>query len=202
MSLEDKIITPVAPAGLPGPGSEPLPKAGKKRRKSGGTGAAASKAKKNDLEDEIGGDSTAVLTLEQPRRPQKKMLFESAAGDGTLAFSGPTFSPKVAPLAAPAVKTPAPVAVTPALEPAPATSEAEAAEPAPEIAPVELQETRAAAPIEAKAETKDADAIAAMKSSVFEVASLAMPEPQLEAATDEAEPELPLAIEPTAVEDA
>jgi len=214
MSLEDKIINPVAPAGLPGPGSEPLPKAGKKRRKSGSTGAAASKAKKNDLEDEIGGDTTAVLTLEQQRRPQKKMLFESAASDGTLAFAGPTFSPKVAPLAAPAVKTPAPVAVTPALEPeetieptplaptagsqaiapepAPVAVE-EAPEPAAEMAPVEVQEA------EAKAETQDAAAIAAMRSSVFEVAALAMPEPEPRPeATDEVEPELPLAIEPAA----
>jgi hypothetical protein len=218
MSLEDKIINPVAPAGLPGPGSEPLPKAGKKRRKSGSTGAAASKAKKNDLEDEIGGDSTAVLTLEQPRRPQKKMLFESAAGDGTLAFAGPTFRPKAAP---PAVKTPAPVATAPALEPqeaieptpveskaepVPAAAEAETLEPvAPELAAetASIEETAAATLLEAKAQTTDAAAIAAMKSSVFEVATLAMPEPepepQLEAATDEAEPELPLAIEPAAV---
>src|SRR5262245_39726801 len=171
MSLEDKIINPVAPASLPGPGSEPLPKAGKKRRKSGSTGAAASKAKNNDLEDEIGGDATAVLTLEQPRRPQKKMLFESAASDGTLAFAGPTFRPKATP---PAVKTPATVVAAPGLEPeetvkptpvepkaipqaiAPETADVEAAQPselAAETASVEVEETPET-PIEAKAETK------------------------------------------------
>jgi hypothetical protein len=64
MSLEDKIINPMVPADLPGQRSDPLPKAGKKRRKSGGTtGVALGKAKKSELEDEVGGDTTAVLTL-------------------------------------------------------------------------------------------------------------------------------------------
>src|SRR5262245_53315473 len=98
MSLEDKIINPMAPAELPGQRSDPLPKAGKKRRKSGGTtGAASAKPKKSDLDDdEVGGDSTAVLTLgpsdDGPRRPQKKMLFESASEGATLAFAGPAFA--------------------------------------------------------------------------------------------------------------
>jgi hypothetical protein len=87
MSLEDKIISPMAPAELPGQRSEPLPKSGKKRRKNGGNaGAALGKPKKDDLDDEVGGDSTAVLTLgasDEARRPQKKMLFESASDGAT-----------------------------------------------------------------------------------------------------------------------
>lgn len=256
MSLEDKIINPMAPAELPGQGSEPLPKAGKKRRKSGGTaGAAAGKAKKSDLEDEVGGDSTAVLTLgpgDQARRPQKKMLFESASEGATLSFAGPAIrreTPRTAPVApavtpmAPAAKAPraepvvaekpesapsrieapprtapvepmaAPVAAAPAAEvkeiapatpvevkleqtPAPATPAQEVKEIAP-TAPVEVkaEQTPASAP---KSDNADA-AIATMKGSVFQVAALAMrePEPQpKDEAPAEQEPELPLALEP------
>lgn len=128
MSLENKIINPMAPAELPGQRSEPLPKAGKKRRKSGATaGAVPGKVKKGDLDDEVGGDSTAVLTLgasDEQRRPQKKMLFESASDGATLAFTGPAIhreAPKAAPVAkaavapvAPATKAPQPAAAKPA----------------------------------------------------------------------------------------
>ena len=130
MSLEDKIISPMAPAELPGQRSEPLPKSGKKRRKSGGNaGVALGKAKKDDLDDEVGGDSTAVLTLgasDEARRPQKKMLFESASDGATLAFAGPAIRPKTAPVppaakiepAAPKAEPVAPAARAP--QPAPA----------------------------------------------------------------------------------
>lgn len=133
MSLEDKIISPMAPAELPGQRSEPLPKSGKKRRKNGGNaGAALGKPKKDDLDDEVGGDSTAVLTLgasDEARRPQKKMLFESASDGATLAFAAaPTIRPKTAPVppaakiesaapkaepVAPAAKAPVPAPVKP-----------------------------------------------------------------------------------------
>src|SRR5262245_37846507 len=139
MSLEDKIINPMAPAELPGQRSEPLPKAGKKRRKSGGTaGAASAKPKRGDLDDdEVGGDSTAVLTLgpsdDGPRRAPKKMLFESASDGATLAFAGPairreTPRPAVVAPAAPVAKAP-PVAKA---EPAPAPQP----EPEPDPEPV------------------------------------------------------------------
>jgi hypothetical protein len=133
MSLEDKIINPMAPAELPGQGSEPLPKAGKKRRKGGGTaGAAAGKAKKGDLDDEVGGDSTAVLTLgssEQARRPQKKMLFESASEGATLSFAGPAIRPQTAAVA-PAITPKAPAAKE-KRETAPAAPQTARVEPVP-----------------------------------------------------------------------
>ena len=227
MSLEDKIINPMAPAELPGQGSEPLPKAGKKRRKSGGTaGAAAGKAKKSDLEDEVGGDSTAVLTLgpgDQARRPQKKMLFESASEGATLSFAGPAIrretprtapvAPAVAPMAAAAkAPRPAPVAAekpetaptrieapravepmaAPVAEIAPTTPVEVKSEPTPAAATpaAEVKEIAPTAPVEVKPEQTLASApksdntdaaIATMKGSVFQVAALAMrePEPQL-----------------------
>ena len=201
MSLEDKIINPMAPVDLPGQRSDPLPKAGKKRRKSGGaTGATLGKAKKGDLDDEVGGDSTAVLTLgasDDLRRPQKKMLFESASDGAALAFAGAAIrretpkTPPVAPAAvapaAPAAKAPKPVAAEPAPAPLAATPAAEVEA----IAP--------SAPIVAKpAETKDAAAIAAMKSPVFQVAALARREPEPEYEAPTAQAELALTVEPAA----
>jgi hypothetical protein len=189
MSLEDKIINPMAPAELPGQRSEPLPKAGKKRRKSGVTaGAASAKPKKGDLDDEVGGDSTAVLTLgpsdDGLRRAPKKMLFESASDGATLAFAGPairreTPRPAVVPPAAPVAKAP------PAAKAAPAPV---AAAPTPEVEEI--------APVEAELERKDE----ATKAPVFEVASVGMPEPEPqpepEDAASEAQPELPLSLAP------
>ena len=91
MSLEDKIINPMAPAELPGQRSEPLPKSGKKRRKSGGNaGAALGKPKKDDLDDEVGGDSTAVLTLgasDEARRHSPEDCHQDRTG-GTHRRSG------------------------------------------------------------------------------------------------------------------
>jgi hypothetical protein len=196
MSLEDKIINPMVPADLPGQRSDPLPKAGKKRRKSGGTtGVALGKAKKSDLEDEVGGDTTAVLTLgasDEARRPQKKMLFESASDGATLAFAGPAIrreTPKPAPVApaaaapaAPAAKAPKPVAAEPVAAPVAATPAAEVAE------------VKVIAPSAKPAAEKDAAALAAMKSSVFQVAALAKRED--EAPTAQAE--LALTVEPAA----
>ena len=234
MSLENKIINPMVPDELPGQRSEPLPKAGKKRRKSGGTaGAALGKVKKGDLEDEVGGDSTAVLTLgasDEQRRPQKKMLFESTSDGATLAFAGPTIhreTPKAVPVArtaiapaAPAAKAsqpvaakPAPAAATPAVEEiAPPTPTEAVAAPAPVaaepvIAPMAFAAVeddspaatssalpQTAAPTPAP-ETKDAAPIAAMKSSVFQVATLVMREPEPK---DADQAELALTIEPAA----
>jgi hypothetical protein len=195
MSLESKIISPMAPAELPGQQSEPLPKAGKKRRKSGGTASAAlGKAKKGDPDDEVGGDSTAVLTLgasEELRRPQKKMLFESASDGATLAFAAPTIrretTPKSAPIApakvesvppvaaatklapvAPAAKAPQPAPARPAPEPIAAPPIVKAAETAPTPPPPPAPQPRA----------KDVASIAAAKSSVFQVATLVMREPE------------------------
>ncbi len=201
MSLEDKIINPMAPAELPGQRSDPLPKAGKKRRKSGGaTGATLGKAEKGDLEDEVGGDSTAVLTLgasDEARRPQKKMLFESASDGATLAFAGPAIrreTPRTFPVAPAAVAPAAPAAKAPqpvATEPVPAPIAAKPAAEVEDIAP--------SAPVEAKsAETKDAAAIAAMKSSVFQVAALARREPEPEDEAPTAQAELALTVEPAA----
>src|SRR6185312_11429668 len=191
MSLEDKIINPMAPAELPGQRSEPLPKAGKKRRKSGGTtGAASAKPKKGDLDDEVGGDSTAVLTLgpsdDGPRRAPKKMLFESASDGATLAFAGPairreTPRPAVVPSAAPVAKAPPAAKAEPAPAPQPAP-EPVAAAPTPEVEEI--------APVEAELEQKDE----ATKPPMFEVASVGMGEPEPEDAASEAQPELPLAL--------
>jgi hypothetical protein len=205
MSLEDKIINPMAPAELPGQRSDPLPKAGKKRRKSGG--AAAAKVRNSDLEDEVGGDNTAVLTLGtggEPRRPQKKMLFESASDGAALSFAGPAIRqetprapvapPAVAPAAA--VKAPKPVPAEPAPAPIAAKTD-EIAPPAPAEAPVIETNSAPEAPAP-KSENKDAAAIAALKAPVFQVSALAMrePEPQPEPEPkDEAQPELPLAVE-------
>jgi hypothetical protein len=139
MSLEDKIISPMAPAELPGQRSEPLPKSGKKRRKNGGNaGVALGKAKKDDLDDEVGADSTAVLTLgasDEARRPQKKMLFESASDGATLAFAAPTIRPKTVPVPAAAKIEPAAPKAEPvapaarASQPAPAKPASEPAAP-------------------------------------------------------------------------
>jgi hypothetical protein len=283
MSLENKIINPMAPAELPGQGSETLPKAGKKRRKSGGNASAAlGKAKKGDLDDEVGGDSTAVLTLgasDDARKPQKKMLFESASDGATLAFTGPAIyreTPKAATItkaavapATPAAKVPqpaaakpVPAAATPAVakiasttlveaksvpQPAsvgpvpvpvaamPATqveeiaaatpaktnaaSEPLRAEPAPApVAPTpvaEIEKSEPVAPIETKSalprtaapapipETKDAAPIAAMKSSVFQVATLVMREPDpLPERKDADQAELALTVESSVAESA
>jgi len=211
MSLEDKIINPMAPAELPGQRSEPLPKTGKKRRKSGGkAGAVSGKAKTSELDDEVGGDTTAVLTLgpsdDAPRRPQKKMLFESASEGATLAFAGPAIrreTSRPAPVgpvaiapAAPAAKTPSvakpePVAAAPieakaAPQPAPAepVPTPEAVTPAPQVeavAPAPAAEAKPApqppAPASPKSETKDST-IAATKAPVFQVAALAKREPE------------------------
>jgi hypothetical protein len=206
MSLEDKIINPMAPAELPGQRSEPLPKAGKKRRKGGGTaGAASAKPKKSDLDDEVGGDSTAVLTLgpsdDEPRRPQKKMLFESASDGATLAFTGPAIrreTPRPAPVAPPAP-------VMPTAKVKEAAVEAKVAPlPVPEvekIAPAASIEAKPAPKAQAAPAPKSEPKDAATKAPVFEVAALAMrePEPQPEPEeTPEAQPELPLTLEPAA----
>src|SRR5262249_12021546 len=150
MSLEDKIINPMAPA-LPGQGSEPLPEAGKKRRKGGATaGTSAGKAKKSDLEDEVGGDTTAVLTLgaDQARRPQKKMLVESASEGATLSFAGPTIR-RETPRVAPAV----PVAIAPAASAAKSVpAEDKSSEAPPGLAAMPEAEVEETAPTEVEVE--------------------------------------------------
>lgn len=228
MSLEDKIINPMVPAELPGQRSDPLPKAGKKRRKSGGaTGAASGKAKQGDIEDEVGGDSTAVLTLgasDEARRPQKKMLFESASDGATLAFAGAAIrreTPKTAPVAPAAVAPAAPAAKAPQpppTEPVAARPVAEVKHIAPDM-PIEVKATLQPVPVEPVAATpaseieampapqppaapaarpgiRDTAAIAAMKSSVFQVAALAVREPEPEDAAPTAQAELALTVEP------
>ena len=217
MSLEDKIINPMAPADLPGQRSEPLPKAGKKRRKSGGaTGTALAKAKKGDIDDEVGGDSTAVLTLgpsEDQRRPQKKMLFESASDGASLTFAGPAIrreTPRPAAVvpakvesAAPAARAPQPAPAKPAPALVAAPPAVKAAEPMP-TAVVEVAPTPPApAAPEAKPEIKIATAVAAPKAATFQVAAVAMreseptheptPEPTHEPPAEQAE--LPLVVD-------
>jgi len=210
MSLEDKIINPMAPAELPGQRSEPLPKAGKKRRKNGGaTPTALGKARKGDLDDEVGGDSTAVLTLgpsEDQRRPQKKMLFESASDGASLAFAGPAVrkeTPKTAAVmpakvepAAPAARAfqPAPAARAPKPAPAKVAPAIVAAEPAPVVEAAPTPQALVAS--EPKSEIKSAAPIAAPKAA-FQVAALVMrepePEPKHEAPAEQAE--LPLVLD-------
>lgn len=213
MSLEDKIINPMAPADLPAQRSEPLPKAGKKRRKSGGgTGTAVAKAKKGDIDDEVGGDSTAVLTLgptEDQRRPQKKMLFESASDGASLTFAGPAIrreTPKAAAivpakveLAAPAARAPQPAPAKPAPAIVAETPVVKAAESAP-TAVVEAAPTpQAPVAPEPKPEITSAAAIATPKAATFQVAAVAMrepeptPEPKHEPPAEQAE--LPLVVD-------
>jgi len=228
MSLEDKIINPMAPAELPVQRSEPLPKAGKKRHKSGGAPAAAlGKAKKGDLDDEVGGDSTAVLTLgpgEDQRRPQKKMLFESASDGASLAFGGPAIrretprtvavvptkvepaapaaaSTKIEP-AAPAARAPQPAPAKPAPALVAAMPVVKAAEPAPTPVVEAAPTPRAPGAPEPKPEIKNAAAIAAPKAAAFQVAAVVMrepepkPEPKQEAPAEQVE--LALAVDPAA----
>jgi hypothetical protein len=205
MSLEDKIINPMAPAELPGQRSEPFPKAGKKRRKSGGATSAPGKAKR-DFDDEVGGDTTAVLTLgpsdDEPRRPQKKMLFESASDGATLSFAGPAIRkepprmPVAAPLAAaPVAKAPAAAPVEPSPAPVVIPPAAKAAEPAP--TPTVTAPTL---PPKAVPEPKPEPTVAAAKKPVFEVAALAEPEPEPNEAP--AAPEFALTMESAADESA
>ena len=194
MSLDDKIINPMAPAELPGQRSEPLPKAGKKRRKSD---SASRKVKKDDDED-VGGDSTAVLTLgasDEPRRPQKKMLFESASDSAALAFTGPAIrreSNRTAAVAPSKLESPPPLASAPQPAPAAKAPQPAPAEPVPapvaETPVVKAVETAPTPPIEAvpqpsaapapQSEAKDGAAIAALEGSVFQVAMLVMREPE------------------------
>src|SRR5882724_10353426 len=208
MSLEDKIINPMAPAELPGQRSEPLPKAGKKRRKNGGaTPTALGKARKGDLDDEVGGDSTAVLTLgpsEDQRRPQKKMLFESASDGASLAFAGPAVrkeTPRTAAImpakvepAAPATRAPKPAPAKPAPALVAAMPVVKAAEPAPVVEAAPTPQALVAS--EPKSEIKSAAPIAAPKAA-FQVAALVMrepePEPKHEAPAEQAE--LPLVLD-------
>jgi hypothetical protein len=192
MSLEDKIMNPMVPADSPGQRSDPLPKAGKKRRKSGGT--AATKVKNSDLEDEVGRQHGGTDSAgDEGRRPQKKMLFESASEGATLSFAGPAIrretprpAPVVATAPAPAAKTPQPAEPAPApvvAMPAAAATE-EIVPPAPE----------APAP---KWDTKDFAAVAAPKAPVqvprWPCVNRRQPEPE-----DEVQAELPLTVESVA----
>src|SRR5690242_13556760 len=132
MSLDDKIIDPMAPAELPGQRSQPLPKAGKKRRKSD---SALRKVNKADDDEDVGGEGTAVLTLgasDEPRRPQKKMLFESASDTAAFAFTSPAIrreSNRTAAVVPSKLDSPAPVARAPQPAPAARAPQPEPAEP-------------------------------------------------------------------------
>jgi len=195
LSLDDKIIDPMAPAELPGQRSQPLPKAGKRRRKSD---SALRKVNKADDDEDVGGEGTAILTLgasDESRRPQKKMLFESASDTAALAFTSPAIrreSNRTAAVVPSKLESPAPVAG--ALQPAPAARAPQPAPAEPVPAPVaetpvvKAVEAASTPPIEAapqppaapatRSEAKDAAAIAALKGSVFQVAALVMREPE------------------------
>jgi hypothetical protein len=186
MSLDEKILNPLAPAG-PSQNLDLLPKAGKKRRK--GEGSSTRKAKKVEVEEEDDStDVTAVLTMgDMPRKQPKKMLFEPAdAGPVSLPPSlarKDTGSTRAA-LSATAAAMPAavPQAAPPPFPVAPAPK---IVAPAPEqisTARVEgsrdEREPQAAAEPPVAAESEPPPAIADMKGSVFQVATLVMREPE------------------------
>jgi hypothetical protein len=123
MSLDEKIINPLAPA-EPGQNPDLLPKAGKKRRK--GEGGASRKAKKIEDDDEDGSaDMTAVLKMDEAPRKQKKMLFEPDADSAAVSLA-PAIAKKDngstrAALSGTAAMMPAPVTTpSPVVPPAPA----------------------------------------------------------------------------------
>ena len=199
MSLDEKILNPLAPAG-PSQNLDLLPKAGKKRRK--GEGSSTRKAKKVEVEEEDDStEITAVLTMgDTPRKQPKKMLFEPAdAGPVSLPPSPArkdTGSTRAA-LSATAAAMPAavPQAAPPPFPIAPAPK---IGAPAPEpisMAPVESSrdepEPQAAAEPPLAAGSEPPRPIADMKGAVFQVATLVMREPEAAPAPKPIEPPQP-----------
>jgi hypothetical protein len=186
MSLDEKILNPLAPAG-PSQNLDLLPKAGKKRRKS--EGSSSRKAKKVEIEEEDdSGDVTAVLTMGDTLRKQpKKMLFEPddagpvslppsparkdtgsmRAALSTTAAVMPAPVPQAAPTPLPAAPAPKTVAAAP--EPMSTTPvESSHNQPEPQPAP--------ALPTEPEPESPRP--VADVKGSVFQVATLVMRAPE------------------------
>jgi hypothetical protein len=197
MSLDEKNINPLAPAEPPAQNPDLLPKPGKKRRKS--EGSSSRKAKKVEDDEDGSVDTTAVLTMAEAPRKQKKMLFEPdldggpvslmpqiarkdngstrAALAGTAAampvsVPSPVVPPAPAPEAAAPVSEPTPVPLVPAPKAATPAPEPDAV-PAQTAASAEPQPTAAAEPVEPKPQP-----IADMKGAVFQVATLVMREPE------------------------
>jgi hypothetical protein len=178
MSLDEKIINPLAPAEPPSQSSDLLSKSGKKRRK--GEGGSSRKAKKVEEDADDSADVTAVLTMgEAPRKQPKKMLFEPDADAGPVSLTTPiarkdngstraalsgTAAVMPAPVPTPAAVPPAPKAMAP--EPTPATP-----------APVVSARPEPQPPAAATAPAAEPHPIADMKGAVFQVATLVMREP-------------------------
>jgi hypothetical protein len=176
MSLDEKILNPLAPAG-PSQNLDLLPKAGKKRRK--GEGSSSRKAKKVGIEEEDdSADVTAVLTMgDTPRKQPKKMLFEpDDAGPVSLPPSPArkdTGSTRAA-LSTTAAVMPAP-APQAAPTPLPAAPASKAVATAPE--PISTAPQPASA-LPSEPEPESPRPIADIKGSVFQVATLVTRSPE------------------------